>query len=1243
MIKRKNVHEIAFDLNKENAQERMKNLRSKLMAALSMLLISALLVSTASFAWLIMSIAPEATGITTNIGSNGSLEIALLNTETRKDLSNIKSTFGESLANQKSSANNTWGNIIDLSYSDYGMDDITLYPARLNAVANSDGSGYTVDSGLLSIPTYGFDGRIIELSDDTLSAVYNDKDFATLLGAQDYGVRAIGTSDTLTPQASALAMAKSNIALYTNSAKNAAVAALDKNGDVLFNMMLSHVASPDGSYGDQELDSIKALITGIQSSSDYIQLALRQGVLAYAASEISDEATFEQIRDYITDSSIELSVMMEELEEIGTLPAEYANWITESELLKNNLNQALASCNALSGGVYTWTELKGALDSLMNTDYVYINDVIFPEFDKNSASDLLLNGVELTLAPGSGVLADIADFTDNYSTIVNRVTIKTATTVKPPYLIALAELVKSLEAADGGATATEAVLTTTYGYALDMAFRCNAPLSDLLLQTTPQQRIYDDSYAPSTMGGGSYMEFGSEGRDLKQVTLLMDAVRVAFIDDQGSLLGVAKLNTSNRVATDTGVKAPLYLYEYGFSEEDGSMIMGERKKTDNVITSLDKNIAKALSVVVWLDGDVVDNTMVSAEKDERLSGTLNLQFASSADLVPADNKELMNLATDKTALTAYMETEKETYENGQGTYTSLSWNSYVKAYQYAQNVIFNESASQSQIYAAARKLAEAKAALVVVSHETLAAEIEKLREMMGETDDLARYVVVDKETGYYVAINPYTSEEKDKKLGEIYQVDYTNNLKDEGNGVMTPIYTDESWTALAAALYDAEAVDMDANASDERIDEVLTALDVSYKALQRKVFYIPYDYNGYLYYLAISEETDTYGKWYDSNFKRIVSDKMILDLDAYAEEATIAVMEQNKYVSDDTTSITPNIALLDEIYEVLNKEEIIATYWNVSNLFTEGMNINQIAYLKQLVDEASALTGIDAALIEEAEEMSKNQNKETSDAADALIARLEQAIIDATPEEEVAEDTYMTADQRTLLTKAINVAYAIEGFDNPENTKLNDLRTAVTAAENILANGATKEEAETALSGLNTLLVQAGEKEVTVYNSLEYYIPVSSERYDIVYEAPYTISTLYLSGECGDSTISVVILTKNGVVYTVKEDVTVYSKAGGVQIGEDGSDMTVQAGSTLEDITATLIARVENGKNLPIGETIKTYAWSSSNTSVFTVTGINGSSCTVNGESAGSASLTLTVETEQGNTYTTEIEITVTN
>ena len=98
------------------------------------------------------------------------------------------------------------------------------------------------------------------------------------------------------------------------------------------------------------------------------------------------------------------------------------------------------------------------------------------------------------------------------------------------------------------------------------------------------------------------MEFtiDKENLGVEQTTKLMDAIRVVFVDDQNNVLGLAKLNVSNRSISETSISAPLYLYKFSLSENEvnkGALIVEERRKVDNKIVSLDQNIAKAITAI----------------------------------------------------------------------------------------------------------------------------------------------------------------------------------------------------------------------------------------------------------------------------------------------------------------------------------------------------------------------------------------------------------------------------------------------------------------------------------------------------------------------------------------------------------------------------------------------------------------------------------------------------------------------
>jgi len=164
-----------------------KSVVKRLYAAICMVLVSAMLVSTASYAFLVLSTAPAASNVTTHISANGNLEIAL-----GKNIA--KTAPGNSLGkNNLTRANRTWGNLIDLNDVSYGLHEIILRPAVLNS------AGGAVDRlHPLAYPVYGAGGRVEYIyANNMFAGVYNGEHFVT--NPNEYGVRAIGTTQYHTP------------------------------------------------------------------------------------------------------------------------------------------------------------------------------------------------------------------------------------------------------------------------------------------------------------------------------------------------------------------------------------------------------------------------------------------------------------------------------------------------------------------------------------------------------------------------------------------------------------------------------------------------------------------------------------------------------------------------------------------------------------------------------------------------------------------------------------------------------------------------------------------------------------------------------------------------------------------------------------------------------------------------------------------------------------------------------------
>lgn len=135
-------------------QKALPELRERVVAVALLLVMSASMLTSASFAWLTISRRPEVSGVSTTVAANGNLEIALATSETEPDESKVgdsSATKGQSIT----AANVTWGNLVNLSDESYGLQYLTLRPAMLNTNA------------LLTSPLYSAvftqDGRVEKL------------------------------------------------------------------------------------------------------------------------------------------------------------------------------------------------------------------------------------------------------------------------------------------------------------------------------------------------------------------------------------------------------------------------------------------------------------------------------------------------------------------------------------------------------------------------------------------------------------------------------------------------------------------------------------------------------------------------------------------------------------------------------------------------------------------------------------------------------------------------------------------------------------------------------------------------------------------------------------------------------------------------------------------------------------------------------------------------------------------------
>lgn len=141
-------------------------IRNKLIAALSMLIISALMLSTASYAWFTISTNPEIQSIQAQVVANENLEIALATSpaegQTYPSVPTMD-TNGETVAQE----NIEWGNLVDLDGAITVSTD--LRPATHNGTK-------------FQYPIYGEDGRIDSFAD---LSEQNTHPYGNLTGSRD--------------------------------------------------------------------------------------------------------------------------------------------------------------------------------------------------------------------------------------------------------------------------------------------------------------------------------------------------------------------------------------------------------------------------------------------------------------------------------------------------------------------------------------------------------------------------------------------------------------------------------------------------------------------------------------------------------------------------------------------------------------------------------------------------------------------------------------------------------------------------------------------------------------------------------------------------------------------------------------------------------------------------------------------------------------------------------------------------
>ena len=170
----------------------------------------------------------------------------------------------------------------------------------------------------------------------------------------------------------------------------------------------------------------------------------------------------------------------------------------------------------------------------------------------------------------------------------------------------------------------------------------------------------------TTLGKNNYDQFTKDQTDDNYAYLNAFPSETATTYQKSDIISKAEYN--NLPATGTvefktaedgtnTVTAKLYLYEFsmttkpnadGTTHQTGGITIGN-KITSTAITALEADTPMIVTALVYLDGSVVNNSMVAASALQSMTGTLNLQFSSSAQLMPAQNTALKDGKNNNTS------------------------------------------------------------------------------------------------------------------------------------------------------------------------------------------------------------------------------------------------------------------------------------------------------------------------------------------------------------------------------------------------------------------------------------------------------------------------------------------------------------------------------------------------------------------------------------------------------------------
>lgn len=664
----------------------LPGLKERLAAVALLLVVSTVMMISATFAWITLSRAPEVTGINTTISGNGNLEIALSD---KDGLAPDEFDVDESLTKgvNVTLSNLEWGNLINLSDPSYGIDNLALRPAQLNT------------ANLLGSPLWGAvyaeDGRITALDSNYAYAMFNGTEFKT---SNEYGVRAIASyTATISGDTQAKYKEMRDAVQAASSVVNQKYADVIKNFDSLGTMISKYAqdklnnSNPGTNLAPYLVDVLKvynALDATMAAQKDaYVALANFQLYMhanntggTYTPVTWADlEASHANYNTTSADavskngaiSLVNLSTFIEDLNLLETD-------ISYLEKYRDEYQNNSTAYYWASGGdaKYNINNMISRLIDYSNMTIDLNDDGTEKKVSSLGASDatalLGANNKERKAYVYNGILRRVEDNIIGPSYRLNG---NAQCTIRVTYVLMITVKGKAYTKASGPSTfessfekakgtdlvAADQVAEDTYGMAVDLWVRTNAESTCLTLEGATAadengniirydgaNRIWgrvpsiDTIYTTesTSQGGGScYIYYADTPEDMARSLDLLDSMKVAFVSQGGSLLATAEMDTVNYCAVNGRVTVPLVLdtntkTTYTYKDSMNQEVVGK------AITTLTYDAAERITAIIYLDGTRLTNDNVLAASE--IQGQLNIQFGSSKDLQTIGSNDLID-------------------------------------------------------------------------------------------------------------------------------------------------------------------------------------------------------------------------------------------------------------------------------------------------------------------------------------------------------------------------------------------------------------------------------------------------------------------------------------------------------------------------------------------------------------------------------------------------------------------------